>query len=640
MLQQLREKVTSWLGIAILGVAIFVFSFFGIEGYFSSQTDTFAAKVGGHEISQEQVRTQLNQLRERARASNPNADQTIFSTPAYKRQVLDRLINSELLRGASNDLGASVTSSMIASEIGSIPAFQLNGKFDPDTYKAVLRQQGMTPVSFEQRVRDDLTTQVLPAAVSATALAPADEVNAYLRLIGQTRDANYAIVPAPVLTDIKVSDADIKAYYDAHPDAFAIPEMISVHYIEVKADNMTADVQPSDAELQAKYEKDKAKFTTPAQREASHILISVPKNATPEQQKAALAKADKIEKQLKAGTDFATLAKSDSDDLGSKRQGGDLGWIEKGMTDAAFESALFAMHKGEVSPPVLSPEGYHIIYLRDVRPGKTQAFADVKDQLRKELLGSQHENKFREVAGKLTDMIYADPSSLQPAADKLNLKVQTSALFSSDGGSGIFANPAVVKMAFSDQVLKQDMTSDPVNIGSNDMVVMHLASHKAKARQPLASVTTEIRSRILDQRRAKQGEAQAKTLLASLDKNKSLADIASAEKTAVQSHDKLTRMDAKVPAKLLTKIFEMPHPTAKQPATAMVDMGDGSYALVELKAVHPGDLSKVPDAERKSITKQLESLHAQTEQHGMIDILRRNAKIVFPKNPGGLEDGS
>ncbi|HET6632389.1 MAG TPA: SurA N-terminal domain-containing protein [Rhodanobacteraceae bacterium] len=637
MLQQLREKVTSWVGIAVLGVAIFVFSFFGIEGYFSTQADTFAAKVNGQEISQQDLQTQMNQMRQRARQNNPDADQSQFSTPEFKRQVLEGLINRELLRQANEELGVAVSNDMIRQQIAAIPAFQINGRFDPDTYKAVLGQMGLTPIEFQQRVRQDIATSALPDMINDTALAPDAEVAAFLRLTRQTRDVSWVTLPKPPLDDTTVTDAQIKAWYDAHPEEFAVPETVSVHYVELKADDMTSNAQPTEEAIKAQYEREKAKFTTPEQREVSHILVSVPDNATPAQQKAALAKAKKIEAELKAGADFAALAKKDSDDLGSKRLGGDLGWIEKGVTDPAFESALFAMKKGEVSEPVLSPEGYHIIWLRDVRPGKTKPLAEVRDQLSKELTASSREAQFREIGGKLTDMIYSNPGSLDRVAEKLGLKVQTSQPFSREGGPGIAANPAVVRMAFSDQVLKQDMTSDPVNVSSDDMIVMHLAHHKAASTKPLAEVKAKIKSDILAKRTETQAQKQAKALLASLGKDKTLQAIAEDAGAEVKTQDALTRMSREAPPPLLAAIFKMPQPTAKAPSRTLVDMGNGRYALVSLRAVHPGDPAEAPAAQRQTIAMQLQQLRASAEQRGLVDILRRNAEIVYPKNAGGAQ---
>jgi peptidyl-prolyl cis-trans isomerase D len=242
----------------------------------------------------------------------------------------------------------------------------------------------------------------------------------------------------------------------------------------------------------------------------AHILIKLPAKPTAEQKQAALAQAEKVDALAKApGADFAKLAEQYSDDLGSKRQGGDLGWLQKGDAGPEFQTALDKLKKGEVSAPVLTSDGYHIIDLRDVREGHAEAFAQVRDQLATEAAKSAREDAYRDVGGKLTDMIYNDPTSLKPAAQKLGLTIQTTPLFGREGAkTGIAANPKVVKAAFSDIVLVQGNTSDPIDLGDNHMVVIHVDKHVAGAPKPLAEVTDAIKQAIVQAR----VDASAKTI--------------------------------------------------------------------------------------------------------------------------------
>ncbi len=362
---------------------------------------------------------------------------------------------------ANDDMGITVTNGMVRQEIAGYKAFQIKGEFDPAAYKAMLGQQGMTPVGFEQKVRHDLSLQVLPNAVTGSALTTDADIDAYLRLNDQSRDIRYVSLPAPEIDPASISDKEISDYYKAHKDQYMTPETVTIRYVEVKASDMQTDVTPDEQALQARYEKEKSRFVAPEQRDVAHILVSVPANASPDQQKKALARARDIEKQLHDGADFAQVARKDSDDLGSKRQGGDLGWIEPGMTDKAFEEKAFELPKGKISDPVLSPEGYHIILVK-IKPGHTKTLDEVKDQLTRELLGSERERKYNDVAGKLVDLVYQDPNSLQPAAKDLGLEIKTAGPFPRNGGTGIASHPEVVQAAFSDQVLNKGVTSDPI----------------------------------------------------------------------------------------------------------------------------------------------------------------------------------
>src|SRR5690606_1577190 len=205
---------------------------------------------------------------------------------------------------------------------------------------------------------------------------------------------------------------------------------------------------------------------------------------------------------LRDGGDFAALAKQFSSDLGSKNLGGELGWIDRGTTEEAFEGALFALEKkGDVSAPVLGSEGYHIIRLVDVRPGKTRTFEEVKPELAREYADGERERAYSEKAGRLTDLAYEDPSSLDTAAKELGLEVKTTPLFGRQGGTeGILANRMVVQAAFSDAVLVQNTNSDHIDLGNNHVVVVRLAEHKPSTPMPLEQVRDRVRERIVAER--------------------------------------------------------------------------------------------------------------------------------------------
>ncbi|MGB8635856.1 MAG: SurA N-terminal domain-containing protein [Rhodanobacteraceae bacterium] len=627
MLQTLREHSSGWIAKIILAMLVFVFSFFGIESYFMTRTDTSVARVGDLKVSQQDVQDEINSLRRQAQNPQSGINPDDFNKPDFKRNVVKRLVNKKLLEQANNDLGIVVSNGMVRQAIADVPAFQIKGKFDPASYKAILGQQGMTAVGFEQKVRHDLSMQVIAGAVTSSALATKADLDDYLRLRDQTRDMRYVDLPLPAVDPSSVSEEDIKSYYESHKSDFQTRETVSVHYLEVKAESMKTDAQPGDDAIKARYEKEKSRFVVPEQRQISHILVSVPANATPEQQKKALAKANAIEKQLEGGADFAEVAMKDSDDLGSKRQGGDLGWIEPGMTDKAFDEVAFKLPEGEISKPVLSPEGYHIIDVRKIKPGHTKSLAEVRDQLSRELMGSERERKYNDVAGKLVDLIYQDPNSLQPAAKALGLEIKTAGPFPHSGGTGIASHPEVVDAAFSDQVLNQGVTSDPITIGNNDMVVLHLDKHNVAQAKPLASVRDQVRKAVVSERVDALARKRAEAMLARLRKGADLPAVAKAEDLDVKSQDGVKRFEPKLSPKLIEELFKMPHPEKGGRSSALVDAGGGHFSVVELEAVHAGDPSKTSDAERKALVSQLQQMRGQSEMRSVLDALRANTKV-------------
>lgn len=636
MLQSLRDKIQGWPAIIIFGILSLLLAGWGLGSYVVGSRDTWVAKIGKHEISQQDYQSQMNNLRRQmGQTQGEQFDASYFAKPEVKQRVLDGMIDRYLLRTSSDDLGLVVTKGAIRQHIGSIGAFQVDGKFNPDSYRAVLASNRLTPQMFQQQVRTQLETQLLPGAIAATSTISKTDLQDYLQLQLQTRDLHYVVLPRPALESTKVTDAHVAKYYKAHQAEFMTPERVAIKYIELDASKLKIDAKVDDATLKARYEQEKNRFVEPAQRLVSHILIKVPENATPAQQKAALAEARKVDALAQAkGADFAALAKKYSDDAGSKLLGGQLGWLQKGVTNKAFEDAMFSMQKGEISQPVLSPDGYHIIWLRGIREGKIKPFSEVRDELLSEVKKTDREQKYSKIAGKLTDLVYQNPSSLEPAAEKLDLDIQSSGLFGRNGGKdGVTADPKVVKAAFSSNVLKDGNTSDPITLGTNHIVVIHVVEHKPAAPKPLKVVANDIRQKILDQRVEEKAKAHAQAMFASLEKSGSLEKVAKqGSQLAVQELKGAGRHQQGVSPALLDKAFTMPRPGKDKPQFAMASLGNGSFALLALDAVHPGDLAKIPSLQRSMLLQQMRQSYAAAATEEWLRLLKSNADIKIAKD--------
>ncbi len=634
MLQAIRNKMHGWPSVILLGICVLAMSLFGMESYFTSRNDTFVAKVGKHEITQNDFQTRVNQLRQQAAdEQGDHLDSSVFEKPEVKQQILDAMVDQQLLLQANDDWGMRVSDQAVRDYIATIPAFQLNNQFDPTTYRTYLESQRKTPDSFENDIRSSLSSQLIPDAVNDSTIVTDATMNRFMSLISQRRDLRYFVLPAPKLADAQVTDAQIDAYYKAHQADYMNPEQVSVKYLEVNGADLKPDAAPSDDDLKKRYEDEKQRFVQPDQRLVSHILINVPTNATPDQQKAALAKAEKIAAQATPGN-FASLAKQDSDDLGSKIQGGDLGWLQKGVTNAPFEAAMFALQKNQISKPVLSPDGYHIIFLRDLRSGESKPFNEVRDQLVKELSSGGKDRKYNEVAGKLSDNTYQNPSSLEPAAAALSLPIKTTALFSRKGGSdALSANPKFVAAAFGDDVLVQGNNSALIDLGNNHSVVLHIDKHIPAALRLLAEVKADVQKKILDERTAAAEKKQAEEMVVSLNKGETMQAVAESVHATVKTAAEAVRSQSPqgsattTPGPLLKQAFLMPHPAAGKSQFAAVDMGDGTFALLAVDKVQDGDLSKVPPEEHDALRQQMSQAYGAEATRELIDQLRSKTEI-------------
>ena len=626
MLQAMRNKMHGWPSIIVLGLAVLAMSLFGMESYFMSNDDAFVAKVGKHEIDQRAFQDRVNQLRQQAaEQQGEQFDSSTFEKNETKLRILDGMVDEQLLLQANADWGLRVSDQAMRDYIASIPAFQVNGQFDGTSYRAWLTSQYKTPEMFENEIRSSLAIQLLPSAINDSTIATDAQLDRFLKLLSQRRDLRYFQLPRPALDNKTVSDAEIETWYKAHQADYMNPEQVSVKYVEVVGADLPLAAEPSDEELRKRYASEKQRFVQPEQRLVSHILINVPANATPEQQKAALAKAEKIATEANPG-DFAKLAEQDSQDLGSRRLGGDLGWLEKGVTNEAFDSALFAMQKGQISKPVLSSDGYHIIWLRDVRSGESKPFEEVRDQLVKEATTADRDRTYNEVAGKMSDNTYQNPTSLEPASVALKLPIKTTALFTRKGGEGVAANPKVVAAAFSDDVLVQGNNSGLIDLGNNHSVVIHVDQHVPAAAKPLADVRADVQQKILDERAAAVEKKQADEALARLRKGEAMDDVAKSLGASITTVNEVVR-HAQMPAPLLTQAFLLPHPAAGKPQFAAVDMLDGSYVLLAVDKVQDGDLSKVPSEQRDSLRQQMSQAYGYEATRELIDQLKAKTKI-------------
>ena len=634
MLQAMRNKMHGWPSIIVLGFAVLAMSLFGMESYFTSHSDTFVAKVGKREISQSAFQDRLNQLRQQASTQQgEHFDPTVFEKPETKLRVLDAMIDEQLLLQANADWGLRVSDQALRDTIAGIPAFQVNGQFDPTSYRAWLANSGKTADMFEDEMRASLAGQLLPSAITDSTIISDERVDDFLSLLTQRRDLRYFMLPKPDAADKQVTDAQIESWYKSHQAEYMSPEQVSVKYIEVDSATLKPEAVPSDEELKKRYADEKQRFVQPEQREVSHILINVPANATPEQQKAALAKADKIAAEA-TPANFANLAEKDSQDLGSKRQGGDLGWLEKGVTNAAFDSAMFSLQKGQISKPVLSPDGYHIIWLRDIRSGESKPFADVRDALIKEATTAQRDRQYNDLAGKMADNTYSNPSSLEPASVALGLPINTTPLFSRTNGQGLTANPKLVAAAFSDDVLVQGNNSGLIDLGNDHSVVIHVDKHLPAAVMPLSEVSARIKDSILEARVSAAAKKQADEALVQLRQGEAMPAVAKSLGASVVSVPEAVREQSlQVPPALLKEAFLLPHPTASgKPEFAAVDMGGGSFALLAVDKVQGGDLTKVTPDQRDALRHQMVQAYGSEATRELLEMLRSKAKIKINKS--------
>ena len=630
MLNFIREKIQGWVAWVIVGLLIVPFALWGINEYFGNGGGLVAATVNGTEIDQREFQQAFYEQRSRMQEMlGSQYDSRIFD-PQLRQRVINELVERELLLQNADAMGYRVSDQNVAATIRSFEAFQENGVFSPELYRQQLRAQGQSPAVFEQRIKRALLASQLPTAVAATAFVTDTELDALIRLQGQQREVAYLTLPTKQYEDPSdASDEAVASYYKAHHERFMTPERVSVEYVELSADELGADVDPGDEKLREFYQSRSQQFSVPEERKVRHILFTIPEGASEDEVEAVRAKAEEVLKRIRDGESFAELAKEVSEDSGSADMGGDLGFIAQGVMEPDFEQVAFALKEGEVSEPVLTSFGFHLIEVDEIRAGKVKPFESVRDELLKEYRRDEAEREYFDLADKLTNMAYESPDSLSEVAETLGLPLKESALFSRDGGKGLFADPHLVTAAFSDEVLKQGFNSEPVEVGDKHVVVLRVKEHREAAPLPLEEVAEVIKQQIIAEKARERAQQAAAKLAERLESGVSQEEIAKEVGAEWQTPAALERNTTTVDSALAQAVFRMPRPAEGGIRYDSTALSSGDFAVLALSRVTDGDPASFDQAERENLRQQLTNLRGTESSQALLESLKAKARIVI-----------
>jgi peptidyl-prolyl cis-trans isomerase D len=656
MLQALREKSTGWIATIILGMLMIPFAFFGMEQYLFQRTETFAAKIEApptwwpsapdwwvvrkafwqqEEISVDDFRTRFESARQQQRqVAGDEFDARAFEKVENKREILETMIDERVLRMVTEREGIVVGDLQVREAIESIPDFQVDGKFDPQRYRLMLASQAppRTPAEFDQQIRESLKQQLLASRLRESAFVTGSEGQRLITLLSEKRDISYALLPPAPVDTTPVPATEIASWYKAHPEDFRAPEMVTIEYVEVDASKMPATAPADEAALRERFDQEKSRFVEPEQRLTSHILVRVDAGADAAAQKAAEAKAQDLLKQANAGADFALLARQSSDDS-SKDAGGDLGWIAKnGQMVKPFEDAVFATAPGQISGPVKTDFGWHIIQVRELKAGREMPFEQARPELERIIAEGDRERAYSDLTGKLIDDVLKSPSSLAPAARAAGLTVQKLGPFARGQGAGISANPAVQRVAFSDDLKESRMSSDLVEIAPNHSVVIRVLDHAPERVQPLDKVGAQVVAAIRADRARKAAEAEADAVLARLKKGESLATIAT-EKNWILSNVPGVPRNAPVPdAQAVEAYFQVPAPAAGKTSPGRALTANGQIVVFEVSKVAQGDDTEITPEIRAGFLRDLAPRIGEQDALSIGKAQRKQMKVTVAED--------
>lgn len=610
----------------ILAIIVLPFAFFGIDSYFRNSDNVQGlATVDDYSISQREFNDVLRERQEAIqRMLNGRADAALLDNPELRFAVLDGLIRQHLLTNQALRSGMMVSDRQLQGIISGLPVFQDQGKFSFARYEQFLKSQGVTPAMFETRLRYDLMRQQSDAAYSDSVFIPRTVVERLLRLSDQQREVSqFVVAPDKFLAQVKLEADAAKKYYDGRQEEFRIPEQARVEYVTLSAESLSSQIQVPLAEIEKYYEGHRAQYEVKETRQASHILISVDSGAGAEARQKAHAKAEEIYGQLKRDPGkFAELAKNHSQDPGSAANGGDLGLFSRGSMVKPFDEAVFKMKIGDISAPVESQYGYHIIRLTAIKPGQLKRLDEVRGQIEAELKKQLAGRKFAETAENFNNVVFEQSESLKPAADLVKTAIQKSGWITREHADDTrLNNPKLLQAIFSEDVLRNKRNTEAVEVAPGVLLAARIIEHKPAAVQPFGEVSAAIVKKLTLQQAGQLAIQDGRDKLEKLKQGKDAQVTWSAPQLVSRNEPK------GMSEPVLRQVFKAG--TGKLPAYTGIDDPRGGFALLKVsRIVEP---EKAAADKQKALTEGLQQLLGQEGMSAYVASLRQKADVKISK---------
>ncbi|AMK78005.1 MULTISPECIES: SurA N-terminal domain-containing protein [Methylomonas] len=617
MLLEIREKVHGLFASIILILICVLFGLWGIQNYLGGGKEAPVVSVGDKEFYQRDVNQAYQQYAQ-------NLAGMKFDEETLKKQALEKLVRDEVLLQYVQDQNLLVSDDTARDFIQTLEYFQKDGKFDKTQYQTMLGSQGMSSAEFVNRIKKALVMEQFQRAVVDSSFVTPVEINNFFKIQNQTRDVEYLTVPLTPVSQ-QPGEEEITAYYQQHQDAYQTPEQVAIEYVELSLDKLAAEIKPSEEQLKAYYEEQKVQFTTKERRKISHILFAFNKDKTADD--LALQKALKAKQDLK-NKDFAALAAEVSDDKLTAKNGGDLGLFNVGVMEKAFEDAASSLKLGEVSEPVKSAFGYHLIKVTELIPGDVKPYEAVKAEVSKAYQKAQAEAKFNTLAEKVAEVSYENPDSLAAVAQLLGGATSKTEAFTRTAGEGIAADEKVRAAAFSEDVLKGS-NSEPLEIGGDKVLVLRMLSHQPAASRELKEVKPQVIAAIQQDKAKQQAIATVDKIKQELASGKTLAQIAETQHLQTKKINGLTRTVSDLPAAVTQEIFRAAKPKAGQPSVAVIDEAKGGKLVVSVNSVHEGVMSDSDKNKQALIAKNISTAFGKAQMEAVLNALQTKADIVI-----------
>jgi peptidyl-prolyl cis-trans isomerase D len=537
--------------------------------------------------------------------------------------VLEGLIQQRLLIRQGLENGITVTDDQLRAYISQAPVFQEDGRFSMARYEQYLRAQNLNAAMFENRVRRDLVLMQMSEAYQQSNFVPRTVAERLHRITEEQREVSSAVIsPDKFASQVKIEPEAASKYYDSNQDEFRIPEQVRVEYVTMSLDALMSQVQIEEAELRKYYEEHQREFGMPETRQASHILIAVDKSAGPEAKEKAKTQAEQIAAELKQNPNrFPELAKQHSQDPGSAARGGDLGTFSRGAMTKAFDAAVFSMKPGEISPPVETEYGYHIIRVMSVTPGQVKGFEQVRPEIENELRKQRAGRRFAELAEQFNNTVFEQSDSLKPAAELIKQPTQKSAWITRTGTQEArLNNPKLIQAIFSEDVLVNKRNTEAIEISPGTIVSARVIEHQAARVQPFEEVKDAVQTKLIQSRSSQLATQHGREQLEALRQGKGT-------QPGWSTPQLVSRGDPKgLPEPALRQVFKAD--SAQLPHYDGVETPGGYTLLRVTRIVEP---QKIDTAQQKQLSESLAQIVGEEQFAVYLASLKAKAKVSLNK---------
>ena len=623
MLQAIRDKSSGWIGYAIIILISVPFALWGVNSYLGGGAAPPAATVNGEEIGVRDLDRAFANYRQRlSQMFGGNIPESIGSESVLKEQVLSQMIEETSLSQYAKDNRYRIGDKELSAIISGIEVFQRDGSFDKATYEAQLRSQGFTPAGFELELRRTQAMEQLQAGIAATSFVVPTTEKQFANLSNQSRKIR-SLTRKVSREGIDVSATEIEQHYQQQSVRYSIPEKVKIDYIELSLSGIMDGVSIDEAVLVDKYNQAKDSYTEAESRRTRHVLIRLANDASEEDKSTALEKINSIHQRASNGEDFAALAKELSEDPGSAPDGGSLGEVERGMMVEAFENALFDLQENEISAPVKTSFGWHVIKLEKVSGGDIASFDSVRSEIENEAKLEIAESRIFELLDNLSNLSYEEPDSLLPAAEQLDLKLQTSDWFDRFSGEGIAAEAKIRQTAFSTDVFNKKLNSSAIELDQSRVVFLRINDIKESELKPLSEVSEEIRAELIRAKATKLNEEEGRKSLAMLEGTLTLDELSDNWSQPVIDYGFVDRKNSEINSRMLQTVFSMPKPDQDSPVYEGLVESSGDFSVIELSGVISNN-SETDQAAKKSLLTGV----SNAEYQSVLKYLASRAEVV------------